>query len=116
MLESFLDVKKMCQPAQAVVLLSVVAFVIEVIQTKGVFTVHNAFVLATLLMSHLSIGVLLDVFCRAGHKNFAWVLIILSGLLMVGADKALQKSLDGLTASDKTTDKKKPIPGPYSAY
>jgi len=105
-MESFLNVKKMCQPAQAVIVLAFLALIMEILQTQGLLNIHNLFVLANLLVCHLAIAVLIDVFCQAGHKNFAWVLIVMAGLVFVRADMYLQKGVDHLTGASakKPTD------------
>jgi protein-S-isoprenylcysteine O-methyltransferase Ste14 len=98
-MESFLNVKKLCQPAQAVVVLTVLSLIMEILQTKGLLNIHNLFVLTSLVICHLTIAVLLDVFCQAGHKNFSWVLIVMAGLVFVRADMYLQKGVDHLTGN-----------------
>jgi hypothetical protein len=102
----FKDVKTMCQPAQAVVVLSVLSVLMEILQTRGLLNVHNIFVLVCLLVSQLTCAVLLDVFCLAGHKDFAWVIIILSGLIFIRADMYLQKGLNSLAGKNQTPVKR----------
>lgn len=92
-----MKLKQMCQPAQVIVLFSVASMVFEILRTRmDLFNIHNLFVIMTLVVSHLTVAVMADIFCQSGYENFAWLIILLSFLMFVGADRMLEKSVNTL--------------------
>jgi hypothetical protein len=88
-----LNIKKLCAPSQLVLMITLASFAMQVLSTKGFFTQHNILVILSVLLGDLTLSVLLDVFCKSGHEQFAWALVSVSILLMLGADRLLQKPM-----------------------
>jgi hypothetical protein len=86
-----LNVKKLCTPSQLVLVITLASFAMQVMSTKGFFSQHNILVILSLLLGDLTLSVLLDVFCKTGHEQFAWALVSVSLLIMFGAERLLQK-------------------------
>lgn len=88
-----LNIKKLCAPSQLVLMITLASFAMQVLSTKGFFSQHNILVILSVLLGDLTLSVLLDVFCKSGHEQFAWALVSVSILLMLGADRLLQKPM-----------------------
>lgn len=88
-----LNIKKLCAPSQLVLMITLASFAMQVLSTKGFFTQHNILVILSVLLGDLTLSVLLDVFCKSGHEQFAWALVSVSILLMLGADRLLHKPM-----------------------
>ena len=109
-----LEVKKMCKPSQIVLLVSLCSFFMQIFQTKGFFNNHNLLVIASMFLSQLTLAVMLDIFCKNGYKNFAWALVTVAFLVMVGADKLLHKGSHYLLGKHERPVKPNEVVVPYN--
>ena len=89
-----LKLREMCDPAHLVLMIGLLGIVVEILRTKR-FTGDTIMVLLGTLLFNMYLAIL-DVFCKTGHKSFAWALVTLSILIFIGVDKLLQRGWDGL--------------------
>jgi hypothetical protein len=98
-----LKVKEMCQPSQIVVAVAFMSLAFEIFQTRGMLSINNIFVIATMFVYMLSFAVMADIYCQNGYEKFAWIVIVMTFLMFVGADRLLQKGWDSMTIPRKST-------------
>ena len=83
-----IDVASLCDPAHFVLLVTLVSFVVELVRMR-VYNGTTITMLLILVFSQLYVAVSLDVFCKAGHKQFAWAVVLLSVLMFLGFDRMI---------------------------
>jgi hypothetical protein len=105
-----LNIKKLCAPSQLVLVITLASFAMQILSTKGFFSQHNILVIVSLLLGDLTLSVLLDVFCKTGHEQFAWALVSVSILIMLGAERLLQKPFKAPAPSSSRPAYSQPMP------
>ena len=83
-----LKIKQMCDPAHFVMMLSIFNVFLQIYRAPG-FTSEVVWLILTTLLGNVFIAVNLDMMCKSGYTNFAWLLVLMSVFMMVGADRAL---------------------------